>query len=57
VAGRCRYGSDAERSHGTYVNAKCLNIAAILIASEEKLFLISRFIKGDTVNKMILYYK
>jgi len=58
VAGPWRYGRDAERSHGTCVNAKFLTSVAILIASEGKyLCLISRIINGDTVNTMILYYK
>jgi hypothetical protein len=58
VVGPCRYGRDAERSHGTCVSEKFLTIAAILIASEDKyLCFISRIINGDTINTMILYYK
>jgi len=44
VAGPWRYGRDAERSHGTCVNAKFLTSAAILIASEDKcLFYFSNY--------------
>ena len=44
LAGPGKYGIDAERFHGTCVNAKFLTSAAILIASEDKLCFSSRFI-------------
>jgi hypothetical protein len=58
VAGPGRYGTDAARSHDTCDNAKSLTRELILISSEYKLLHLSpRYINGDTVNTVILYYR